>query len=90
MIDVVDPDELKTGSAISSAIAIMPDDEHGPDYDFEALARKLGQNDPTEWRWKPRANDNGPVKSATRADLFVGFALGAIIGAATLYVLFFG
>ena len=64
--------------------------EHGPDYDFEALARKLGQNDPAAWRWMPRGNDNQPVKPATPADLIVGFALGAVIGAATLYLLFFG
>jgi hypothetical protein len=59
------------------------------DYDFDRLARKLGQNDPAEWRWKPRANDNWPVKPATPADLIVGFALGAVIGTATLYILFF-
>jgi endo-1,4-beta-D-glucanase Y len=59
-------------------------------YDFDRLARRLGQNDPAAWRWKPRANDNKPtVKPATRADLFVAFALGAVIGAATLYILFF-
>jgi hypothetical protein len=58
--------------------------------DFERLARRLGQNNPQAWRWEPRANDNKPpVKPATRADLFVGFALGAVIGAATLYILFF-
>ena len=59
----------------------MPNYEHGPDYDFEALARKLGQNDPTEWRWKLGANDNGrsgPL-SARRRSTFCfsadGFAL---------------
>lgn len=61
-----------------------------PDYDLDQLAQKLGQNDPTEWRWKPRANDNGPVKPPSRADVFVGFALGAVIGAAAIYILFFG
>jgi hypothetical protein len=61
----------------------------GPDFDLEKLARQLGQNDPTEWRWKPRDNDNAPVKPATRLDLFVGFVLGSVIGAAALYVLFF-
>jgi len=37
----------------------MPNYEHDPDYDFEALARKLGQNHPVEWGGKPRANDSG-------------------------------
>jgi len=60
-----------------------------PDYDFDELARRLGQNDPAAWRWVPRANDNRPVKPASRADLFVSFALGAVIGAAALYLLFF-
>ena len=46
-----------------------------PDYDFKRLARRLGQTDPTKWRWKPRANNNEPRKSATRLDMFVGFAL---------------
>ena len=37
-----------------------------------------------------QANDNKPpIKPATPADLIVGFALGAVIGAATLYILFF-
>jgi hypothetical protein len=59
-------------------------------YDFERLARRLGQYDPQVWRWEPRANDNKPpAKPATPADLIVGFALGAVIGAATLYILFF-
>jgi hypothetical protein len=34
-------------------------------------------------------DDKPPVKSATRADLVVGFVLGSVIGAATLYSLFF-
>jgi hypothetical protein len=46
-------------------------------YDFERLARRLGQNDPAAWRWEPRANDNRPTPP-TRADLFVGFALGPL------------
>jgi hypothetical protein len=63
--------------------------QQNSNYDFDELARRLGQNDPAEWRWEPRANDNGPVKPATPADLIVGFALGAVIGAVTLYILFF-
>jgi len=36
------------------------------------------------------ANDNKPpAKPAAPADLVVGFALGAVIGAAVLYILFF-
>jgi hypothetical protein len=64
--------------------------QQNPDYDFDQLARKLGRNDPTEWRWKPRANDNGRVKPAMHANLFLQFALGAFIVAATLFILFFG
>ena len=59
------------------------------DYDFDELARKVGQNDPNQWRWKPRANDNAPTKAATPADLFVLFVLGAVIGATALHILFF-
>jgi len=60
-----------------------------PDYDFDELARKLGQNDPQAWRWEPGANDNGRVKPAMRANLFLQFALGTFIVAATLFILFF-
>jgi len=61
--------------------------QQNSNYDFDELARRLGQNDPTEWRWKPRANDNEPAKPAMPADLFLRFPLGAVIGAATLYIL---
>jgi hypothetical protein len=60
-----------------------------PEFDFDKLVRRFGQNDPNEWRWKPRANDNQPVKPAAPVDLLVGFALGAVIGGLTLYLLFF-
>ena len=59
------------------------------DYDFEQLARRLGQNDPTEWRGKPGANDNVAAKPATPADVVVGFVLGSVLGAAAIYILFF-
>jgi hypothetical protein len=62
----------------------------GDQFELDKLARELGQKDPAAWRWEPRANDNKPpAKPATAADLIVGFALGAVIGAAVLYILFF-
>jgi hypothetical protein len=48
----------------------MSSERQSHNYDFEKLARQLGQNDPAAWRWKPRANDNRPVKPPSRADLF--------------------
>lgn len=59
-----------------------------PDHDFERLARQLGQNDPTEWKWKPRDNDNAP-EPASRGTLFLAFVVGSLI-AAVVIVWFWG
>lgn len=54
----------------------MGDHKKRHDYDFDRLARQLGQDDPAEWRWKQRANDSVPVKPPSRADLFLAFTVG--------------
>jgi hypothetical protein len=66
----------------------MGGDKKSHDYDFDRLARRLGQDDPAEWRWKQRANDNVPVKPPSRADLFLAFTIGALLGAVVLVYLF--
>jgi hypothetical protein len=66
----------------------MSSERQSHNYDFEKLARQLGQNDPAAWRWKPRANDNRPVKPPSRADLFLAFTIGALLGAVVLVYLF--
>lgn len=57
----------------------MPGDEPRP-YDFEKLAHQLGQNDPNEWRYKPRDNDNGP-EPASRGTLALAFVVGSLLAA---------
>jgi hypothetical protein len=47
---------------------------------FEKLARQLGQNDPAEWKWKARANDNGP-EPASRGTLALAFVVGSLLAA---------
>ncbi len=68
----------------------LTDQNQIPDYDFEWLARRLGQNDLNEWRLTPRDNDNEPATPAPRSDLFLSLALVAVIGATTLCILVFG
>jgi hypothetical protein len=66
----------------------MGGDKKIHDYDLDRLARQLGQDDPAEWRWKQRANDNGSVTPPSRADLFLAFTIGALLGAVVLVYLF--
>jgi hypothetical protein len=62
----------------------MPDPWQRPE-DFERLARQLGQNDPQEWRWKGRANDNAPPTTpASRGTLFLAFVGGSLLAAAVI------
>jgi hypothetical protein len=64
----------------------MTSDEPSP-YDFEKLARKLGQSDPQALRWAPRDNDHGP-EPASRGTLFLAFVVGSLLAAVVIVWLF--
>ena len=70
--------------------AALTDHKQIPDYDFEWIARRLGQNDLKKWRLTPRDNVNEPATPAPHSDLFLSLALVAVIGATTLCILVFG
>ena len=54
-------------------------------HDFEKLARLLGRDDPNEWKWKPRDNDNTPPgKPASRGTLFLAFVVGSLLAAVVI------
>ena len=64
----------------------MTGGEQNP-HDFERLARRLGQNDPQQWRWKPADNDD-KLEPASRGTLFLAFTVGSLLAAVVITWLF--